>query len=55
MRPQTVRKKREIKRAIDEMLRSGVIEESTAVNYSHPVIVQRTADLYRFCIDYKKI
>ena len=33
MRLQTVRKEREIKRAIDEMLRSGVIEESTAVYY----------------------
>ena len=44
VRLQTVRKEREIKRAIDEMLSSGVIEESMAVYYSHPVIVQRTAD-----------
>jgi hypothetical protein len=55
VRLQTVRKEREIKRAIDEMLKSGVIEESSAVYYSHPVIVQRTADLYRFCIDYRNL
>ena len=52
---QIVRKEREIKRAIDEMLRSRVIEESTAVYYSHPVIVQRTADLFRFCNDYRNL
>ena len=55
VRLQSVRKEREIKRAIDEMLRSGVIEESDAVYYSHPVIVQKTAELYRFCIDYRNL
>ena len=55
VRLQTVRKEREIKRAIDEMLRSGVIEKSDAVYYSHPVIVQKTAELYRFCIDYRNL
>ena len=55
VRLQSVRKEREIKRAIDEMLNSGVIEESNAVYYSHPVIVQRTADLFRFCIDYRNL
>ena len=37
------------------MLISGVIEESDAVYYSHPVIVQRTADLFRFCIGYRNL
>ena len=55
VRLQTVRKEREMKRVIDEMLSSGVIEESTAVYYSHPVIVQRIANLYRFCIDYRNL
>ena len=35
------------------MRRSGVIEDSEAVYYSHPVIVWKTADSYRFCIDYR--
>ena len=55
VRLQTVRKEREIKRAIDEMLNSGVIGESDAVYHSHPVIVLRTADLFRFCIDYRNL
>ena len=55
VRLQSVRKEREIRRCIDEMLRSGVIEESDAVYYSHPVIVQKTAELYRFCIDYRNL
>ena len=37
------------------MLNLGVIEESDAVYYSHPVIVQRTADLSRFYIDYRNL
>ncbi len=55
VRLQTVRKEREIRRCIEEMLRSGVIEKSDAVYYSHPVIVQKTAELYRFCIDYRNL
>ena len=35
------------------MLLSGIIEKSDAVYYSHPVIVQKTAELFRFCIDYR--
>ena len=53
VRLQTARKEREIKRFIDEMLLSGIIEKSDAVYYSHPVIVQKTAELFRFCIDYR--
>ena len=53
VRLQSVRKEREIKRFIDEMLLSGIIEKSDAVYYSHPVIVQKTAELFRFCIDYR--
>ena len=34
------------------MLRSGVIELSAVVYYSYPVIVQKTAEQYRFCIDH---
>ena len=53
VRLQSVRKEREIKRFIDEMLLSGIIEKSDAAYYSHPVIVQKTAELFRFCIDYR--
>ena len=45
MRLQSVRKKREIKRFIDEMLLSGIIEKSDAVYYSHPVIVQKNSGI----------
>ena len=55
VRLQTSRKEQEIKKHIDEMLLSGVIEESEAVYYSHPVIVQKTADSYRFCVDYRHL
>ena len=55
LRPHSAKKEAEIKRAIDEMLASGVIEPSDAVYYSHPVIVQKTADLFRFCIDYRNL
>ena len=37
------------------MLLSRVIEESDAVDYSHPVIVQKTADSFRFCVDYRHL
>ena len=53
VRLQSVRKESEIKRFIDEMLLSGIIEKSDAVYYSHPVIVQKTAELFRFCINYR--
>ena len=47
VRLQSVRREREIKRFIDEMLLSGIIEKSDEVYYSHPVIVQKTAELFR--------
>ena len=53
VRPQSSRKEIEIKKALDEMLSLGIIESSSAVYYSHPVVVQKTADTYRFCIDYR--
>ena len=55
VRPQSTRKELEIKKAIDGMLSSGVIEISTAPYYSHPVIVQKTAGSYRCCIDYRNL
>ena len=55
VRPQSSKKEVEIDKALKQMLESGVIERSDAVYYSHPVIVNKTADTYRFCIDYRKL
>ena len=37
------------------MLEDGVIETSNAAYYSHPVMVNKTADTYRTCIDYRAL
>jgi Reverse transcriptase (RNA-dependent DNA polymerase) len=37
------------------MLLHKIIEKSNAVYYSHPVIVQRTANTFRFCIDFRNL
>ena len=37
------------------MLADGVIEKSNAFYYSHPVIVQKTEDKVRVCIDYRNL
>ena len=33
----------------------GVIERSDAAYYSHPVMVNKTADTYQTCIDYRSL
>lgn len=55
VRPQSVKKEVEIDKALKEMLLNKIIERSNAVYYSHPVIVQRTANTFRFCIDYRNL
>ena len=55
LRPQSSKKEAEVKKALDKMLASGVIEKSDAQYYSHPVIVNKTPDSYRFCIDYRNL
>ena len=35
------------------MLASGIIEATETPYYSHPVIVQKTLDSFRFCVDYR--
>ena len=35
------------------MLKSGVIERAETPYYSHPVIVPKTVDSFRFCLDYR--
>ena len=43
----------EIKKHIDDMMQSGIIEKAETPFYSHPVIVQKTETSFRFCIDYR--
>ena len=45
----------EIEKAITTMLADGVIEKSNASYYSHPVIVQKTENKVRVCIDYRNL
>jgi hypothetical protein len=52
VRPQSVKKDFEIYKALKEILLHKNVEMSNAVYYSHPVIVQRTANTFRFCIDF---
>ena len=37
------------------MLEDGVIKRSDAAYYGHPVMVNKTADTYRTCIDYRPL
>ena len=55
MRPQSSKKEHYLRTSIEEMLEDGVIERSNAAYYSHPVMVNKTADTYRTCIDYRAL
>ena len=52
-RPQSSKKMTHIKKHIDDMLSTGIIEKANTSYYSHPVIVQKTENSFRFCIDYR--
>ena len=54
-RPQSVKNNVEIEKSITTMLADSIIEKSKASYYSHPVIVQKTEDKMRVCIDYRNI
>ena len=53
VRPQSTLKMTHIQKHIDSMLESGIIERAETPYYSHPVIVQKTVDTFRFCVDYR--
>ena len=53
VRPQSTLKMTHIQKHIDSMMKSGIIEKTETPYYSHPVIVQKTADTFRFCVDYR--
>ena len=55
VRNQTSKKNFALKGSIDEMLSLKVIERSKAIHYSHPVIVAKTADTFRVCIDFRSL
>jgi hypothetical protein len=55
VRPQSAKKDFELDKALKEMLLHKIIEKSNALYYSHPVIVQRTANTFRFCIDFRNL
>ena len=42
-------------RQVIEMLKSGVIEPSTSARSSPVVMIQKSNDKYRFCIDFRKL
>ena len=52
-RPQSSKKMTEIKKHIDDMMKSGIIVKAETPYYSHPVIVQKTETSFRFCFDYR--
>ena len=54
-RPQSVKNNIEIEMAIITMLAGSVIEKSNASYCSHPVIVQKTEDKVRVCIDFRNL
>ena len=45
VRPQSSKKEHYLRTSIEEMLEDGVIERSNAAYYSHPVMVNKTADV----------
>ena len=55
MRPQSSKKEHYLRTSIEEMSEDGVIERSNAAYYSHPVMVNKTANTYRTCIDYRAL
>ena len=55
VRPQTAKKEAEIAKHIDSMLRSGVIEPSSAHYWNHPVMVAKPDGTTRFCIDFRAL
>ena len=40
---------------VDRMLAEGIIEPSNGPWRSYPVLVPKTSDTFRFCIDYKRV
>jgi hypothetical protein len=54
-RVQSSAKQAEILKQVDELLRTKVIEHSTASYYSQIILASKPNDEWRFCIDYRKL
>ena len=54
-RVQSPAKQAEILKQVDELLRTGIIEPSSASYYSQVILASKPDDTWRFCIDYRKL
>ncbi len=54
-RVQSPAKQAEIKRQVDELLRTKVIEHSNASYYSQVILASKPDDTWRFCIDFRSL
>jgi hypothetical protein len=54
-RVQSPAKQAEIQSQVAELLRTGIIEPSTASYYSQVILASKPDDTWRFCIDYRKL
>jgi transposase InsO family protein len=54
-RVQSPAKQAEILKQVDELLKTGIIEPSTASYYSQVILASKPDDTWRFCIDYRKL
>ena len=54
-RVQSPAKQSEILKQVDELLKNGIIEPSTASYYSQVILASKPDDTWRFCIDYRKL
>ena len=55
VRPQSSKKDHYLRTSIEEMFEDGVIERSDPAYYSHLVMVNKSADTYRTCIDHRSL
>jgi hypothetical protein len=54
-RVQSPAKQAEILRQVDELLKTGIIEPSTASYYSQVILASKPDDTWRFCIDFRSL
>ena len=54
-RVQSPAKQAEILKQVDELLKNGIIEPSTASYYSQVILASKPDDTWRFCIDNRKL
>jgi tRNA A37 N6-isopentenylltransferase MiaA len=47
--------KTEIEKQVQEMLSSGIVQESKSEFSSHVILVKKKDKPYRFCVDYKHL